>query len=262
MQPSRSRSSSTSLTDPDVPEQRPSRDPRWSPDGRVFTRALGERFDSAIEPWLESGQVAAEPKVAATVMLLRDGAAGLEVFVQERAATMPFAPAVVVFPGGRVDPADAEAALPEADLRTLADEMALTVDEARPIVAAALREVEEECGVRLSAEGLRPWARWLTPVFEPRRYDTWFFAAAMPDGQVARGTTRETVHEMWGRPVDLVARERAGTLALMPPTIVNLTQLARFEQTADVLTERPSLALVEPKLEQTAGGWVLRSSIP
>ena len=90
----------------------------------------------------------------------------------------------------------------------------------------------------------------------------WFFAAAMPDGQVARGTTRETVHEMWGRPVDLVARERAGTLALMPPTIVNLTQLARFEQTADVLTERPSLALVEPKLEQTADGWVLRSSIP
>ena len=195
-------------------------------------------------------------------MLLRDGAAGLEVFVQERAATMPFAPAVVVFPGGRVDPVDSSAPVSDGALQRLAADMGLRVEQARPIVAAALREVEEECGVRLSAEGLRPWARWLTPVFEPRRYDTWFFAAAMPDGQVARGTTRETVHEMWGRPADLVARERAGTLALMPPTIVNLTQLARFEQTADVLTERPSLALVEPKLEQTAGGWVLRSSIP
>jgi 8-oxo-dGTP pyrophosphatase MutT (NUDIX family) len=229
---------------------------------RHFGFDRGEAFHRAAAAWVEGGSVAAEPRLAATVLLVRDGAAGPEVFVQQRAATMAFAPSMVVFPGGRVDPTDADAGLPEAEVREVADLMGVEAERAWPLVAAAVREVEEECGVRLAPGVLVPRGRWLTPRLEPRRYDTWFFAARMPDDQVARGTTRETVHEMWGRPVDLVARERAGTLALMPPTIVNLTQLARFEQTADVLTERPSLALVEPKLEQTADGWVLRSSIP
>ena len=195
-------------------------------------------------------------------MLLRDGEQGIEVFVQERAATMAFAPAMVVFPGGRVDPVDASASVSGEVLSSLAGAMRVPSDAVRAIVGAALREVEEECGVRLDAAALRPRARWLTPAFEPRRYDTWFFAAALPTGQVAKGTTRETVDELWGRPDDLLAQGRAGELALMPPTIVALEGLSAFASVAEALADTPALTLVEPKVIETDTGYALESHLP
>ena len=83
---------------------------------RHFGFDRGEAFHRAAAAWVEAGSVAAEPRLAATVLLVRDGAAGPEVFVQQRAATMAFAPSMVVFPGGRVDPTDAAAGLPEPDV--------------------------------------------------------------------------------------------------------------------------------------------------
>ena len=154
---------------------------------RHFGFDRGEAFHRAAAAWVEGGSVAAEPRPAATVLLVRDGAAGPEVFVQQRAATMAFAPSMVVFPGGRVDPTDADAGLPEAEVREVADLMGVEAERAWPLVAAAVREVEEECGVRLAPGVLVPRGRWLTPKLEPRRYDTWFFAARMPDDQVAKG---------------------------------------------------------------------------
>lgn len=182
--------------------------------------------------------------------------------MQRRASTMAFAPDMVVFPGGRVDPADAGAEIdPSALARTAAD-MGLARAKARPIIAAAIREVGEECGVRLDPAGLRPRARWITPEVEPRRYDTWFFAAAMPDGQEARGESSETVRDFWDDARSLLAAGERGTLRLMPPTIVMLEQLAEHASVGAFLAEPGRLDVVQPHLVHTPDGYVLESVIP
>ena len=229
---------------------------------RHFGFDRGEAFHRAAASWVEGGSVAAEPRLAATVLLVRDGAAGPEVFVQQRAATMAFAPSMVVFPGGRVDPTDADAGLPEAEVREVADLMGVEAERAWPLVAAAVREVEEECGVRLAPGVLVPRGRWLTPKLEPRRYDTWFFAARMPDDQVAKGTTSETTAERWGHPVELLRLGESGELRLMPPTMFMLEALARFDAVEAYLADRPSVALVEPILIEGPDGYALETTLP
>ena len=175
---------------------------------------------------------------------------------------MAFAPSMVVFPGGRVDPTDADAGLPEAEVREVADLMGVEAERAWPLVAAAVREVEEECGVRLAPGVLVPRGRWLTPKLEPRRYDTWFFAARMPDDQVAKGTTSETTAERWGHPVELLRLGESGELRLMPPTMFMLEALARFDAVEAYLADRPSVALVEPILVEGPDGYALETTLP
>ena len=104
--------------------------------------------------------------------------------------------------------------------------MGVGVAAAAPYAAAAVREVEEECGVRLTVADLRGRAHWVTPEFEPRRYDTWILAAGMPAGQDATGTTTESDHSAWVRPRDLLDRHAAGEVRMLPPTVVSLEQLA------------------------------------
>jgi 8-oxo-dGTP pyrophosphatase MutT (NUDIX family) len=116
---------------------------------------------------------------AATVILLRDGPSGLATYLLHRHARMAFAPSMVVFPGGRVDAVDDSG-------------------EADPIRRCALRETSEETGVVLTDTDLRPWAHWITPEIEPRRYDTTFFVAAMPDDQEAA--------DISGRPIMPIGR--------------------------------------------------------
>jgi 8-oxo-dGTP pyrophosphatase MutT (NUDIX family) len=121
---------------------------------RDFPVAQSPSLRARIDAWLADPQPssAPEPRLAATVMFVRDGADGVEVFMLRRVATMAFAPRMMVFPGGGVDPRDAEADLPWAG--PAPDEWArlLRVDEARAreLVAAAVREVFEECGVLLA----------------------------------------------------------------------------------------------------------------
>lgn len=231
------------------------------PSGRVFVGGHGDAFDEMARAWIAAGRPVATPRLAATVMLVRDAAAGVEVFVQERAATMAFAPATVVFPGGRLDEADWSAAV-TGRARELAGLMGVTEQQAQAILTAAVREVAEECGVQVSPADLVPRARWLTPALDPRRYDTWFFAAAMPADQDARGTTRETTTDEWGRPTDLLTAREQGRIRLMPPTIATLEQLSVFATVAEVLADRPSLALIEPQLVETADGYALHSVLP
>ena len=78
--------------------------------------------------------------------------------------------------------------------------------------------------MRLSVADLRGRAHWVTPEFEPRRYDTWILAAGMPHGQEARGTTTESDHSAWVRPGDLLARHAAGEVRMLPPTVASLEQ--------------------------------------
>lgn len=201
-------------------------------------------------------------EVAASVLLVRAGDGGPEVFMQRRAATMAFAASMVVFPGGRVDPADDEADIHEAVLAAQAARLGLLAAQARSVLGAAVREVEEECGVRVEVADLRARGRWLTPAMEPRRYDTWFFAAQMPAGQRALGETSETEAEGWGRPRDILAAGEAGTLRLMPPTIVNLEQLAGFASVEEFLADVPPLDQVEPVVVETADGYVMETTLP
>jgi hypothetical protein len=69
---------------------------------------------------------------------------------------------------------------------------------------------------------LTPWDRWLTPEFEPRRYDTYFFLARLPDRQVTRDVGGEAEHTIWGRPVDLT------DLPMLPPTLATLRGLSPY----------------------------------
>ena len=227
---------------------------------RFHTSAL--RDLSALGHGRDTGAAPPEARPAATVLLLRDGSAGIEVFLQRRAATMAFAPDVVVFPGGRVDPADLSAEIDDEVVNAVAAGFAIDSGSARGVVAAAVREVQEESGVRLAPADLVPRARWVTPDFEPRRYDTYFFAARLPDGQEARGSTTETTQDAWGSADSFLADGSARAIRLMPPTIVSLEQVASFACVEDLLADRPGLDAVEPYLLETPDGWVLEAPLP
>lgn len=170
----------------------------------------------------DPGRVPPAPRDAATVVVLREGAAGLEVLMLGRNRTMDFAPGAHVFPGGSVDASDTG------------------------IEAAAVRETEEECGVRLAADALVPWARWITPEASPRRYDTWFFVAEMPADQQVTVSDAESDRAEWLRPSDALAAARSGRITLLPPTAVVLADLARFDSVAVVLAHRPPIRPLMP----------------
>jgi 8-oxo-dGTP pyrophosphatase MutT (NUDIX family) len=130
--------------------------------------------------------------------------AGIEVFMVRRSARSPFAPDAIVFPGGALDPEDAD------------------------LVAAAVRELEEETGVRLDRSALVPFSHWITPPNEGRRYDTHFFLAVAPEDQTPVADEHETHDGRWLDPNDALASRRDGALRLMYPTIKHLERLAAF----------------------------------
>nr|WP_145812931.1 NUDIX domain-containing protein [Kribbella amoyensis] len=225
------------------------------------------------------GRPAVEPRPASTVILLRDTAAGPEVYLLRRQRSMAFAAGMTVFPGGRVDAtdstiADSWAGPPPAFFaaRFGCDEQTATA-----YVAAAVRETFEESGVLLAgpstesvvgdttgddweadrvaletrelgfadflhrrglvlrADLLGPWAHWITPEFEPRRYDTQFFVAALPAGQVTRDVTSESDQVAWLRPADAVAAVDVAELLMLPPTYLCCADLVPYATVADVL---------------------------
>jgi 8-oxo-dGTP pyrophosphatase MutT (NUDIX family) len=149
---------------------------------------------------------------AATVLLVRDGEAGLEVLMQRRNPTMVFASGNYVFPGGRVDDADGEG---EA-----------------AYVAAAVRECREEAGLTVDAGDLVWMAHWVTPRGEPRRFDTRFFLAVAPEGQDALHDGEEAVATEWVRPDDGLAHWKAKEWTMMPPTVVCLRNLSEHATAA------------------------------
>jgi 8-oxo-dGTP pyrophosphatase MutT (NUDIX family) len=197
----------------------------------------------------------------------------LQVFLQRRVAGMAFAGGMTVFPGGSVDPADRPVAElwsgpdPDAWARSLGCPPEL----AGALVQAAVRETFEECGVLLAGPGtvdvdalasdradlvarrrtlaqvladarlvlrsdlLAAWARWVTPEESPRRYDTVFFAARVPEGQHADAHTTEAVEAAWWHPGEALDRWQDGELQLMAPTFRTLQEIAEHADTAAVL---------------------------
>jgi len=187
---------------------------------------------------------------ASTVIVLRDAPSSdpFEILMVRRNDKVAFMAGSYVFPGGRVDEGDrppAGARLPSAVFRDLSDE-----DEAAYRMAA-VRELQEEANVYLTVDDLTPFAHWVTPEIETRRFDTRFFLARMPAGQDARHDDSETTALDWLSPREAIARFERRELLLPPPTWTSIRQLAPRTSIEDVLrwvSQRP-IARVMP-------GWI------
>jgi 8-oxo-dGTP pyrophosphatase MutT (NUDIX family) len=102
----------------------------------------------------------------------------------------------------------------------------------------SLAELLARRGLVLRGDLLRPWAHWITPEIEERRYDTRFFVAALPAGQRTRDVSTESDRVTWVRPADAADASRRGDMPMLPPTRVTLTELAAYDSVADVLAAR------------------------
>ncbi len=237
---------------------------------------------------LDETRESVPPKDAATLLLLRDGPSGPEIFCVERNKKSAFMGGAIVFPGGKVDALDADAAwshittAPHAAGAGLADDQ----DHLRALTVAACREsLEEACivpvsGGALDEAGLRalqsaltagstalraalearrlkldlgalvPFARWVTPVAESRRFDARFFVARAPEGQIGAHDEHETVSSFWATPRDVLARWDEGRVQLAPPTHRTLTVLSAHASVDDAVEAalQASLAPICPRL--------------
>jgi 8-oxo-dGTP pyrophosphatase MutT (NUDIX family) len=99
----------------------------------------------------------------------------------------------------------------------------------------SLASLLERRDLVLRADLLHPWTHWTTPEFEPRRFDTWFFVAAMPEHGRARDVSGEADLSVWCRPLDALAHYRTGAIDMLPPTLVTLREIALRRDSADVL---------------------------
>ncbi len=172
----------------------------------------------------------APARPAATVILLREGNP-FEILLVRRNDRVAFMGGSYVFPGGRVDDGDRPAEnipLPRATFGDLSD-----ADEAA-FRTAAVRELQEEASVRITAGDLLPFAHWVTPEIEIRRYATRFFLARMPAGQIAKHDESETTALDWLTPREAIERFSRKELLLPPPTYTSIKQLAPRASIDDV----------------------------
>ncbi|MEB8343513.1 NUDIX hydrolase [Streptomyces endophyticus] len=93
----------------------------------------------------------------------------------------------------------------------------------------------ENRGLVLRSDLLGAWARWITPEFEPRRYDTWFFVAALPAGQRTSDDSSEADRTVWIMPGRAAAEYDRGELTMMPPTIATLRTLEAYDDVRGAL---------------------------
>jgi len=117
----------------------------------------------------------------------------------------------------------------------------------------SLAELLGRRGLVLRADLLRPWARWITPEIEERRYDTRFFAAMLPAGQRTRAVGGEADKVAWLRPGAALDAARAGEISLLPPTAVTLGELNAFGSVPGVLTARRQLVPWQPEVTLVDG---------
>jgi 8-oxo-dGTP pyrophosphatase MutT (NUDIX family) len=141
-------------------------------------------------------------------------------------------------------PTGTDGALAEPDDQGwLADRLAM---ERRELGLAEML-VRRELALRVDL--LAPWARWITPEVEPRRYDTRFFVAALPPGQQPGAVSGEADRMVWMSPAEALERHAAGTMRMLPPTAYTLAELAAFDDVAGVLAaaRRRDLSPIMPK---------------
>jgi glyoxylase-like metal-dependent hydrolase (beta-lactamase superfamily II)/8-oxo-dGTP pyrophosphatase MutT (NUDIX family) len=214
------------------------------------------------------------PRAAATVVLMNHGANGPAVLLTHRPPTMAFAPDVHVFPGGAVDPGDADERLVARSAVAPAEAAAALGGDLDPVAAvaayvAAIRELFEEAGVllavtssradaiaaarsallaggrsfaevadeldlRLGTNRLVPLSRWVTPPTLPRRFDARFFVAELPEGGAATFEGGEVVAHEWVRPDDALRAMADARMRFWLPTSTTLQQLEHVTSIEDV----------------------------
>ena len=138
------------------------------------------------------------------MVVLRDAARGLEVYLVKRSRTVDFMAGAHVFPGGRLDEADVS------------------------LAACAVRETFEEAGLVLDPGALVPWVRWITPEVSPKRFDARFFLARAPEGQEPKVDGREATEGLWIAPAAALQRWEEGGMQLAPATAKSIELLMAF----------------------------------
>lgn len=242
---------------------------------------------------------------AATIVLLRDGADGIEAYLMRRQSTMKFAPGVYVFPGGKVQRSDLK--VDEWVGPTAAEwgeRFGCDADAARGLVVAAVRETFEESGILLAgpdadtvvadtsspelqaarlalengeygfaeflaehglvlrADLVGAWSHWITPTFEPRRYDTRFFVAALPAGQVVGELPGEADRAAWMPVTRALAALEEGEAAMLPPTAITCREVS--EHSAGGILEAAAartIIPIEPRLVEVDGQLFLENPL-
>jgi len=253
----------------------------------------------------QKGEVA-QTRDASTVVVVRDGADGLEAYLLRRHQSMKFAPGMYVFPGGGVDESDANIEVPWAGAAPAAwaERLGCAEDTARRLVCAAVRETFEESGVllagpdehsvvadtsgpewqsaRLALEAheftfaefllsqglvlrtdlLGAWSHWITPSFEPRRFDTRFFVALLPEGQAVGHLAREADRAVWAPLLKVLAAVDAGETSMLPPTHITCRELSTLSA-KDVLAAAAQRRIfpIAPELVEMDGQHFLRTSL-
>ena len=192
---------------------------------------------------LNEGPVA-DARSAASAILLRDTDGGPEVLLLQRNPEARFMGGAWVFPGGAVHDDDERQGVPGP-------------------VGAALRETEEEAGLRIAGpDELVPFSRWITPAQVKIRFDTWFFVARAPEGAEAAIDDEEVVDARWLRPQDALDAGAREELTLVFPTIKHLEELAEFTSVDHALDEarQRKVMPVEPRV--LVDGGVARVLMP
>ncbi|WP_219471183.1 NUDIX hydrolase [Nonomuraea rhizosphaerae] len=115
-------------------------------------------------------------------------------------------------------------------------------------------------GLVLRSDLLKPWAHWITPEVEQRRFDTRFFVAVLPEGQRTRDVGGEADQVAWERPADAVELAREGKIFLMPPTHHTLNELAACDSVEAVLATPREIVMIMPKIVEIDGEWQLVTS--
>lgn len=175
--------------------------------------AIMQRLTEAAREFKASGRDPVVPRSAATVVLLRPDRS---VFLIRRLRAMAFG-GMWAFPGGALEPGETP-------------------------IEAAVREVEEETGVLIEPATLIPWHRWLTPVFEAKRFDTWFFLTALPVDQEPLLPEGEADHMQWLTPEAAMAEHTAGNLPMLPPTLLTLSELSTYDSVEAMLAVEKDLS--------------------
>lgn len=190
-----------------------------------------------------------EPRDASTVVLLREQAGRLEVFMMRRAQTMAFAPGMYVFPGGRLDDGDARLGAAFNDFPFGVEAKRASTDESglRALVACAVREVHEETGVQVTDADLVLLDHWVTPAMATRRFDVRFFASLVPHGQEPEAVGTEMDHVMWISPAHALAEFEVDRMRMLRPTLRVLELLSVHEQ-IDELFASARAREIRPKL--------------
>jgi 8-oxo-dGTP pyrophosphatase MutT (NUDIX family) len=264
---------------------------------------LPGHFAEQAAEFADGTKTPAEPRDAATVVLLRPGTDGPELYLLRRQISMEFAGGMCVFPGGGVDPRDFDSDIGWAgpSPAVWAERLGTDEHQARALVCAAVRETFEESGVLLAGESagsvvadttgadweadrialekrdlalteflarrglvlrsdlLGAWAGWLTPIFEPKRYRTWFFVAELPEGQLTRDVSTESDHVVWLPAIRAVEQAEEREILMLPPTYITSLDVAEYADPAAVIAAAAErrVEMFCPAVEPEGDGFTL-----